>query len=84
VLTGKYYIDELYEAVLGRPLNWISEKVFLRIGDRFLIDGSLDGLAALASRSAGRLSKLQTGNLHLYAFLVLAGIVGALIWSWHG
>jgi NADH-quinone oxidoreductase subunit L len=82
LLSGKYYVDELYEAVLGRPLAWISEKVFLRIGDRFLIDGSLDGLAALASRSAGRLSKLQTGNLHLYAFLVLAGIVGALIWSW--
>jgi len=82
VLSGKYYIDELYEAVLGRPLAWISEKVFLRIGDKFLIDGSLDGLAALAQRGAGRLSKLQTGNLHLYAFLVLAGIVGALIWSW--
>ena len=82
VLSGKYYVDELYDAVLGRPLAWVSEKVFLRIGDRFLIDGTLDGLAALAQRGAGRLSKLQTGNLHLYAFLVLAGIVGALIWSW--
>jgi NADH-quinone oxidoreductase subunit L len=82
LLSGKYYIDELYDAILGRPLNWISDKVFLRIGDRFIIDGSLDGLAALAQRSAGRLSKLQTGNLQIYAFLVLAGIVGALIWSW--
>ena len=82
LLTGKYYIDELYQAVLGRPLTWISDKVFLRIGDRLLIDGTLDGLAAIAQRSAGRLSKLQTGNLHLYALLVLAGIVGALIWSW--
>ena len=82
LLSGKYYIDELYDAVLGRPLNWISEKIFLRIGDRFLIDGTLDGLAALAQRSAGRLSRLQTGNLQLYAFLVLAGIVGALVWSW--
>jgi len=82
LLSGKYYIDELYEAVLGRPLNWISEKVFLRIGDRFLIDGSLDGLAALAQRSAKGLARLQTGNLHLYTFLVLAGLVGALLWSW--
>jgi NADH-quinone oxidoreductase subunit L len=82
LLSGKYYIDELYDAVLGRPLAWISEKVFLRIGDRLLIDGSLNGLAALAERSAGRLSKMQTGNLHLYLFLVLAGLVGALVWSW--
>jgi NADH-quinone oxidoreductase subunit L len=85
LLSGKYYIDELYDALLGRPLLWVSERVFLRIGDRFLIDGSLDGLATLTRRSAGRLSKLQTGNLHLYAFLVLAAIVGALAWSWrHG
>jgi NADH-quinone oxidoreductase subunit L len=81
LLSGKYYIDELYDAVLGRPLLWLSDKVFLRIGDRFIIDGTLDGLAAFALRSAGRLSKIQTGNLHLYAFLVLAGIVGALAWS---
>jgi NADH-quinone oxidoreductase subunit L len=82
VLTGKYYIDELYEAALGRPLNWISEKVFLRIGDRFLIDGTLDGLAALAQRAAGRLSRVQTGSLHKYAFMVLVGMVASLVWMW--
>jgi NADH-quinone oxidoreductase subunit L len=81
LLSGKYYIDELYDAVLSRPLLWLSDKVFLRIGDRFIIDGTLDWLAAFALRSADRLSKFQTGNLHLYAFLVLAGIVGALGWS---
>ena len=44
LLSGKYYVDELYEAVLGRPLHWISERVFLDLGDRALIDGSLHGL----------------------------------------
>ncbi len=85
LLSGKYYIDELYELVIGRPLHWISEQIFLRLGDRLLIDGTLDGLAALANRSAGRLARIQTGSLHLYAFLVLAGIVAAVVWSWrHG
>ncbi len=85
LLYNKYFIDELYEAVLGRPLNWISDRIFLRLGDRLLIDGSLDGLAGLARRSAGALGRMQTGNLHLYAFLVLLGIVAALAWSWrHG
>ena len=46
VLGGKYYIDELFEAVLYRPLHWISDRVFLGLGDRLLIDGSLHGLAA--------------------------------------
>jgi NADH-quinone oxidoreductase subunit L len=85
LLYNKYWIDELYEAVLGRPLNWISDRIFLRLGDRLLIDGSLDGLAALARRSAGVLGRVQTGNLHLYAFLVLLGLVAVLAWSWrHG
>jgi NADH-quinone oxidoreductase subunit L len=85
LMYNKYWIDELYESVLGRPLHWISDRIFLRVGDRLLIDGSLDGLAALARRSAGALGRLQTGNLHLYAFFVLLGLVAALAWSWrHG
>jgi len=26
--------------------------------------------------------RLQTGSLHLYAWFVLVGIVGTLLWSW--
>jgi NADH-quinone oxidoreductase subunit L len=79
---GKYYIDEFYDAVINKPLLWLSEKVFLNVGDRALIDGTLNGLAALAQRAAGRLGRVQTGNLQLYVLLVLLGIVGALVWSW--
>jgi NADH-quinone oxidoreductase subunit L len=82
LLSGKYYIDELYEAVIGRPIQWVSDRIFLRIGDRLLIDGTLDGMAAAARRTAGGLSRVQTGNLHLYALLVLAGVVAVLLWSW--
>jgi NADH-quinone oxidoreductase subunit L len=82
LLSGKYFIDELYAAVIGRPLAWISEHVFLRLGDRVLLDGTLNGLAALASRTAGQFGRLQTGSLHLYAFLVLAGTLACLLWVW--
>jgi NADH-quinone oxidoreductase subunit L len=47
-----------------------------------LLDGSLNGLASLAQRSAGLLSRVQTGSLQLYALLITVGIVGALLWSW--
>jgi NADH-quinone oxidoreductase subunit L len=83
VLSSKYFVDELYEAAIGRPLLWLSERVFLRMGDRWLIDGSLNGMAALAQRAAGRLARFQTGNLHLYALLVLTGLIVCLAWSWH-
>ncbi len=82
LLSDKYYIDELYEAVIGRPIQWISDRVFLRVGDRLLIDGTLDGMAGMARRAAGTLARVQTGNLHFYAFLVLAGLVAVFLWSW--
>jgi NADH-quinone oxidoreductase subunit L len=85
LLSGKYYVDEAYDAFIGRPLHWISERVFLRLGDQILLDGSLHGLAGLARRTAGAFGRVQTGSLQFYAFLVLVGIVASLAWSWrHG
>jgi NADH-quinone oxidoreductase subunit L len=81
-LSAKYYVDELYERVIGRPLVWISDRIFLRLGDRWILDGTLNGLAAIGRGSAYVLGRLQTGSLHLYAWFVLVGIVGALLWSW--
>jgi len=82
LLSGKYYVDELYEALLGRPLQWISDRIFLRLGDRLLLDGTLDGMASTARGAAGLLARVQTGNLHFYAFLVLAGLAAVLLWGW--
>jgi NADH-quinone oxidoreductase subunit L len=82
LLSGKYYVDELYEAVIGKPLVWLSDRVFLRLGDRVLIDGTLHSLTGLARFSAGILGRVQTGSLHLYVWLVLAGIFACLAWSW--
>ena len=82
LLSGKYFIDELYERAINRPLVWVSDRVFLRLGDRRMIDGALDGMAALGRRGGALLSSAQTGSLHLYAWFVLLGIVGTLLWSW--
>jgi NADH-quinone oxidoreductase subunit L len=83
LLTGKYFIDELYERLIGEPLVWVSDRVFLRLGDRRILDGTLDGMAALGRRGGALLGRVQTGSLHLYAWFVALGIVGALLWSWH-
>jgi NADH-quinone oxidoreductase subunit L len=82
LLTGKYFVDETYDLLINRPLLWVSDRVLLRFSDRVLLDGTLNGLAAWAQRTAGTLSRVQTGNLQLYAFLALAGIVVALVWTW--
>jgi NADH-quinone oxidoreductase subunit L len=65
ILSGKYFVDEAYDALIGRPLEWVSRRVFLGLGDRILLDGSLNGMASLARRAAGVLARVQTGNLQL-------------------
>jgi len=80
VLSAKYYVDEAYDALLGRPLAWISDRVFLRLGDRVLLDGSLNGLAALARRGALVLGRVQAGPLQLYALFAVAGLILSLAW----
>jgi NADH-quinone oxidoreductase subunit L len=85
VLSHKYFVDEAYDRLITRPLYWISDRVFLRLGDQTLIDGTLHGLTGLGRRTAGGLSRVQNGSLQLYALLVLIGIVAALAWSFrHG
>jgi NADH-quinone oxidoreductase subunit L len=81
VLFNKYYIDELYERVLNRPLVWMSERVFLQLGDRVLLDGSLHGLARGAQGAATGFARVQTGNLQFYLLLALAGLVALLGWG---
>ena len=81
ILSGKYFVDEAYDLLLGRPLAWISDRIFLRLGDRVLLDGSLHGLAGLARRMAAQLCRWQTGSLHRYAFFAVLGILVAVAWS---
>lgn len=80
-LFNKYFIDELYEKFIGRPLVWLSDRVMLRLSDRVLLDGTLNGLAALGRFSGGVLGRVQSGRLQRYVWLVMAGLAVALWWS---
>jgi NADH-quinone oxidoreductase subunit L len=85
LLTAKYYVDEVYENLIGRPLYWLSDRVLQRVGDRAIFDGAVNGLAALTRGTAGVLSRAQTGSLHFYALMVVVGVIAALAWTWrHG
>jgi NADH-quinone oxidoreductase subunit L len=81
VLFAKYFVDEAYDRLITRPLEWLSRAVFLNLGDRMLLDGTLNGMAHLARRTAGMLARVQTGNLQLYLLLALGGLAAALWWS---
>jgi NADH-quinone oxidoreductase subunit L len=73
-LYNKYYVDEIYDAIIVKPLYWISG-VFDQVVERLGIDGLVNasGKAVVAgSRSARR---LQTGSIGFYIFAMVVGIV---------
>ncbi len=76
LLLNKYYVDEIYAAVIVRPLLWISTNVLWHTVDEGLIDGTVNGSARVAREAGGKLRELQSGNARSYASWVVVGAVG--------
>ena len=74
MIANKYWVDEIYDWVFVGPL--IRFSVFLwRIIDEILVDGTVNGVAALARGFSEIFKHLQTGNIQSYALSILVGIV---------
>ena len=81
ILTHKYYVDELYGAVIIRPLL-LGSKVLLG----WVIDGAILGgaawlLAGTANLSGAILQRWQSGNLRSYAAWLTAGAAALLLFA---
>ncbi|MBT1689738.1 NADH-quinone oxidoreductase subunit L [Dawidia soli] len=74
VLANKYYVDEIYHAIVVKPLYWISA-TFDAIVERLGVDkivNLIGGSVVPASRGA-RL--LQSGSIGYYIFVMVVSIV---------
>jgi NADH-quinone oxidoreductase subunit L len=79
VLNRKYYVDELYDAVIVRPLVRLSRSVLWKGVDQGVIDGAAVNGSARLSRGLGWLgSRLQTGQVGVYVVLFLVGALWIL------
>jgi NADH-quinone oxidoreductase subunit L len=83
LLSGKYFIDELYQAAIVRPLVWISDKVLWHVVDERAIDGAVNGVAFVSRESGDRLRRASTGNIRTYATWIVLGVLvitSLLLW----
>jgi NADH-quinone oxidoreductase subunit L len=79
LLVHKYYVDEIYNAIIVRPIRVGSEKVLWQAIDAGLIDGAgVNGTAARTMDVGSVLRRIQSGNLRSYAAWVLLGAVAWL------
>jgi NADH-quinone oxidoreductase subunit L len=83
LFSGKYFIDELYQAAIVRPLVWISDKILWHAVDERAIDGAVNGVAFVSRESGDRLRRANTGNIRSYATWIVLGVVvftSLLLW----
>ena len=79
VLYRKYYVDELYDRVIVRPVVWLSRVILWRGVDQGVVDGAAVNGTAKLSRGLGWLgSRLQTGQVGVYIVLFLVGALWVL------
>jgi NADH-quinone oxidoreductase subunit L len=78
-LEGKYFVDELYDRAVVRPLAWLS-KMCWKVIDELLIDGAIH-VGAFVTELTGDLGRLTTtGNVRNYALFFFAGVI--LLFAW--
>jgi NADH-quinone oxidoreductase subunit L len=80
ILLNKYYIDELYDAVIVLPIVQMSREFFWKFIDVFMIDGAVNGVGQVVRGSASGLRHMQTGYVRTYAGWILFGGVLVLVW----
>jgi NADH-quinone oxidoreductase subunit L len=76
----KFYVDELYDALVRRPLDALSG-FFYRVVDRCGIDGIVNGIGKGAVETGKGLRLFQTGNTGFYIFMMVVGIIAILLYS---
>ncbi len=76
LLFNKYYIDELYNLIVTRPLFWIATFALNRVVDQFVIEGLVNGTGITVEASGEVTRRSATGNVQQYAFVYVLGVVG--------
>ncbi len=71
---NKWWIDELYELTLIKPLVIGSRQVLWAIVDSMVVDGAVNGVAWAASKVSSTYGRIvQVGKVQAYALVLAAG-----------
>ncbi|MFO7257631.1 MAG: NADH-quinone oxidoreductase subunit L [Bacteroidota bacterium] len=74
LLNRKYFIDEIYEALIVRPLFLLST-VLYEIVDRALVDRVVNSTGGVVRGLGQAFRKVQTGNTGFYVFVMAAAVL---------
>jgi len=76
-LLNKYYVDEMYAALVVEPIRAGSLWLWRRF-DEWVIDGSVNGVGTLVRAGSRGLRRTQTGYVMNYVLSFIIGVVAIL------
>ncbi|MGK5083576.1 NADH-quinone oxidoreductase subunit L [Bdellovibrionota bacterium FG-1] len=77
VLENKWYVDELYEAVIIRPIQALSKGLWKSI-DVGVIDRVVVGFGRISEWTGQTVRVIQTGSIQIYALSLMIGVVATV------
>ena len=81
----KYWMDELYEDIIGEKI--LNKGIFARfkLFDSKLVDGAVNGVADAVMTTGRAIRQVQTGQLQLYGIFIILGVlaitIGLILWG---
>ncbi|PUZ29183.1 NADH-quinone oxidoreductase subunit L [Chitinophaga parva] len=78
VLENKWYVDELYDAVIVRPLMALSQ-FFSEVMEKMGIDRLVNGIGKTVQWGGQQLRVIQNGQVGFYIFAMVLGMIVLLV-----
>ena len=73
-LENKWYVDELYEAIISKPLKSLSAFMNLRV-ERQVIDGLVNGVGKAVQYGSRQLRLIQSGQVGSYILIMVIFLI---------
>lgn len=75
LLENKYFVDEIYEAIILKPIRNFADKIAFKSIDFFIIDGFVNGLGPFFYSIGNRLGIIHNGKVQNYILWIFLGVV---------
>jgi len=79
ISAHKLYVDELYDTLFVRPIEWLSERGY-RFFEITLLHGIVFGIARGFQTTGQFVKKWQSGQVNWYVLWMVFGIIGFVIY----
>ena len=80
ILANKWYVDELYQAIIIRPIEGIAS-FFNKVLEAKVIDGVVNGVGKAVQFSSRQLRLVQSGQVGSYVLIMVTSIILFLIFQ---